>query len=161
MRRFAIATTVVVALGMAAAGGYWLGFRHAWNLGLQAQAPVRGSLSIAHLRLLDQGRHSDLKTFYESDIDSGLMWWAQLEDDPNYRLLNVLSGHNIVPEYERYVKRLAIYRKTNKSPLRDPALVESMISSARKADPAFAQDLEQGGRVGDQAIDRMVKKYGQ
>ena len=116
---------------------------------------------MGHLRLLEQGRLSDLRTFYESDIDSGLMWWAQLEDDPNYRLLNILSGQDIVPEHERYVKRLAAYRKANKSPLRDPALVESMLNSARKADPAFAQELEQGGRDAEQAIDRMVKKYGQ
>src|SRR5688572_16443551 len=159
MRRFAIAVAVVVALGIAVFGAYGLGFRHAWNLSLKAEAPVRATLAIGHLRLLEQGRHSDLRTFYESDIDSGLMWWAQLEDDPRYRLLNVLSGHDVVPEYERYVRRLAAYRKSNKSPLRDQALVESMLKSAREADPAFARDLEEGGRELEQAIDRMVKKY--
>ena len=161
MRRLAIAIAVMGALGLAVGGGYYLGFRHAWNLGLQAEAPVRASLAIGNLRLLEQGRVSDLKFFYESEIDSGLMWWAQLEDDASYRLLNVLSGHEIVPQYERYVKRAAAYRKLNKSPLRDPALVESMLKSARDADPAFAHELEEGGRQAENAIDRMVKKYGQ
>ena len=102
-----------------------------------------------------------MKTFFESDVDSGLIWWAQLEHAPNYRALNVLSGQEIVPEYERYVKRVAAYRKSRKSPLRDPALVESMLKSAREADPAFARELEEGGRQAEEAIDRMVKKYGQ
>lgn len=161
MRHFAIVVAVVVALALAVCGGYWLGFRHAWSLGLQAEAPVRATLAIGQLRLLEQGRFSDLRTFYESDIDSGLMWWAQLEDDPRYRLLNVLSGHDVVPQYEQYVKRVAAYRKSNKSPLRDPALVESMLKSAREANPAFARDIEEGGRELEQAIDRMVKKYAQ
>ena len=126
-----------------------------------ADAPVRGSLAIGHLRLLEQGRVADLRTFYESDIDSGLTWWAQLEADPTYRLLNILSGHDVVPDYEQYVKRIAVYRKANKSPLRDPALVASMLKSARDRDPAFARELEEGGRESERAIDRMVEKYGQ
>ena len=56
MRRLAIAITLVAALGLGAVGGYLLGFRHAWNLGLQAEAPVRASLAIGNLRLLEQGR---------------------------------------------------------------------------------------------------------
>lgn len=161
MRRLAIAIAVVAALGLTVGGGYWLGFRHAWNLAVQAQAPVRGSLAIGQLRLLEQGRISDLKTFYDSDIDSGLIWWAQLEDAPSYLALNILSGQEIVPEYEQYVRRLATYRKSHNSPLRDPALVESMLKSAREADPAFARELEEGGRQAEAAIDRMVNKYGQ
>jgi hypothetical protein len=161
MKRLAIVVSVVAALVLGVCGGYWLGFRQAWNLGLQAEAPVRATIAIAHLKLLEQGRLSDIKPFYESEIDSGLMWWAQLEDDPNYRLLNLLSGHDVVPDYQRYVKRVATYRKTNASPLRDRALVASMLKSAREADPAFARALEESGREADLAIDRMVKKYGQ
>jgi hypothetical protein len=161
MKRSAIILAAVAVLGLAVGGGYWLGFRHAWSLGLMAEAPVRGSLAIGNLRLLELGRASDLRSFYESEVDSGLMWWARLEDDPNYRFLNVLSGHNVVPEYERYVKRIAIYRKAHKSPLRERALVESMLKSAREADPAFARELEEGGHEADRAIDSMVNKYGQ
>jgi hypothetical protein len=161
MKRLAISVTALAALGLAVCGGYWLGFRQAWNLGLQVEAPVRATLAIAHLKLLEQGRLSDVKSSYESDIDSGLMWWAQVEDDPNYRLLNVLSGHDVVPQYERYVKLVATYRRAHKSPRRDRALVESMLKSAREADPAFARELEQGGRDAELAIDRMVNKYAQ
>jgi hypothetical protein len=161
MRHVAIAFALALALGLAACGGYWLGFRHAWDRSLQAEAPLRASLAIGNLRLLDQGRLSDLRVYYDSEIDFGLMWWAQLEEAPSYRLLNVLSGQDVVPDYERYVRRAAVYRRTNPSRVRDPAVVESMLKAAREANPAFALELEQGGREAGLAIDRMVKKYGQ
>jgi hypothetical protein len=161
MRRPAIALIVVIAVAVALAGGYWLGFRHAWNLGLMAEAPVRGTLAIGHLRLLEKGRVSDLRTFYESDIDSGLLWWSRLEDDPMFRFINALSGHDVIPNYEQYVTRVAAYRKANKSPLREQLRVESMLNSVREKDPGFAKELEQSGRQGDLAIDRMVRKYAQ
>lgn len=161
MKRLAISVVVLSALGLGVCGGYWLGFRQGWIIGLHVEAPVRASLAIGHLKFLEQGQLEFLKTSYESDIDAGLMFWAQVEENPNYRLLNVLSGHDLVPQYERYVKRVAAYRKANKSPLSDPALVESMLKSAREADPALAREIEEGGRDADLAIDRMVKKYGQ
>lgn len=151
---------LVLALGLAACAGYWLGFRNAWNLSLQAEAPVRASLAIGNLRLLEQGRLSDLRVYYDSEIDFGLIWWARLEEAPSYRLLNVLSGQDVVPQHERYVRRAAVYRKTNASRVRDPAVVDSMLKAAREANPAFALELEQGGREADAAIDRMLKKYG-
>lgn len=77
------------------------------------------------------------------------------------RFLNVLSGDEVVPDRERYVKRVAQYRRTNKSPLRDPALVESTLQSAREKDAGFAQELERSARDAEEAIDRMVEKYGQ
>lgn len=156
-----VVLSVVALIGAAACGSYWLGFRHAWALGLMADAPVRGSFAIGQLKLLEQGRLPDLRFTYESDIDTGLMSWAQLEADPTYQLLNVLTGQDIVPGHEQYVKRVATYRKTHQSPLREPALVEQMLSSARKADPAFARELEEGGRESAMAIDRMITKYGQ
>lgn len=159
MRCLAIA--VVVLVGLAVCGGYWLGFRHAWNLGLQAEAPIRATLAIGKLKLLDQGRVSDLKTIHESDIDLGLIAWDQLENHPSYPMLNILSGHDVLPQYEQYLKRVAAYRKSNKSPFSDPALTESMLKSAQEADPDIAIELEEGGRQIEEAIDRMVKKHGQ
>jgi hypothetical protein len=161
MKRIAISVTVLVALGLTVCGGYWLGFRQGWNLGLQVEAPLRATLAIGHLGFLEKGQLAFLKTSYESEVDTGLMWWAHVEDDPNYRFLNVLSGHDVVPQYERYVTRVATYRKANKSPLRDPAMAESMLKSAREADPVLARALEEGWHEADLAIDRMVKKYGQ
>lgn len=161
MKQLSIGFALLVALGLAAASGYWMGFRHAWGLGLQADAPVRGSIAIAHLKMLERGQASDLRIPFEAEIDSGLMWWAQLEDHPMYPFLNVLTGQEIVPDYELYVKRVANYRKANKSPLRDPVLVESMLRSVREKDAGFADELVEGGRQSDAAIDRMVEKYGQ
>lgn len=161
MKLLTIVFALLAALGLAVAGGYWMGFRHAWLLGIQADAPVRASLAIGHLKMLEKGRVSDLRFFYESEIDSGLMWWAQLEDDPMYRFLTPLSGHEVVPDYEHYVKRVANYRRTNKSPLRDAALVRSTLQSVREKDATFADELEKGSRDAGEAIDRMVQKYGQ
>ena len=122
--------TVVVALfsvAMAGAtGGYWLGFRHAWQRALMAEAPVRGAIAIHQLRALDQGQSDNLRISFESDIDSGLMWWAQLEDFPLFDAINTLSGQAVTPDVEKYVRRLATYRKGHESPLRDPVLIANI-----------------------------------
>jgi hypothetical protein len=149
MKRIAIALGLLVALGVAASGGYLLGFRNAWDMSLKAEAPVRGTLAIGHLRLIEAGRLSDLRTFFESDIDSGLMWWAQLEDESAFGLINVLSGHDVVPNYEQYVTRVATYRKVHKSPIRERDRVESMLNAVREKDPGFARELEESGKLGD------------
>jgi hypothetical protein len=161
MKRLIHPFAVLFAVAIAAAGGYWLGFYHAWGVSLMADAPVRGSLSLGLIRALENGRIADVKIAFESDIDSGLMWWAQLEEHPLYGALNVLSGHEVVPGNEKYVRRIAAYRQQHLSPIRDPALVQDMLKDLWQKDPTFAKQIEASGRNSDQDIDRMVKKYGQ
>jgi hypothetical protein len=161
MKRLAIVLSLTAAVGVAACSGYWLGFRHAWEMGLQADAPARGSLALGQLKMLETGRTSDLRTFFESDIDSGLLWWDQLEAYPLFGWINVLSGYDLLPDQVRFVRRIATYRKDHPSPLREPALIQQMLDSTRQKDPAFAAELEVSGREGDEAIDRMIRKYGQ
>ncbi len=159
MKRLAVSIALVTTALVGISGGYWLGFRHAWEMGLMADAPVRGALAMHYLRALEKDQTDNLRTSFEADIDAGLMLWAQLEDYPLFRTLNALSGHEVIPEVERYVRRIATYRKGHKSPLREPALVEKMLSEMREKDPEFAADLEASGHHSDTAIDRMIEKY--
>lgn len=159
MKKYAVLLALVVAAVVAAAAGYWVGFRHAWEMGLMADAPIRGVLATHYLRALEKGRSDDLRTSFEGDIDVGLMMWALLEESPQFGAINALSGQDVVPGSEKYVRRLATYRKSHQSPLRDPELVERMLGSVRETDSTFAEDLEASGHEGDAAIDRMIEKY--
>jgi hypothetical protein len=150
---------LVVCATIAACGGYWLGFREAWGMGIRADAAPKGVIAIGNLRLIESGRTNDLKFALESEIDTGLMLWHDLSASPLRPVMNPLSGIEIFPDYEQYVRKLAAYRKANKSPLSDPKLTESLISNARKHDPALARELEQSKHSAERAIDEVVKKY--
>jgi hypothetical protein len=157
LRTLAFLTVAIVA----AVGGYCIGFRQAWNLGVMADAPVRGAIAVAQLQALDRQQIDPIRTQLEAEIDSGLMWWAQVEQSPTYGALNALSGHDLIPAHLRYVRRVATYRKTHPSPLADPALIAKMLESVRADDPDFADQLAESGRESTAAIARMVEKYGQ
>jgi len=159
MKKYAVTLALVVAAVVAAAAGYWVGFRHAWEMGLMADAPVRGVLATHYLRALEKGQSDNLRTSFEGDIDVGLMLWAQLEESPQFGAINALSGQDVDPGLEKYVRRLATYRKSHESPLRDTATIARMLDSVRETDPAFAEDLEASGHESDAAIDRMIEKY--
>jgi len=161
MKHLTIVLSLMAAVAVAACSGYWLGFHHAWAMGLQADAPVRGSLALGQLKALENGRTSDLRLSYESDIDSGLLWWDQLEAYPLFGWINFLSGYDVMPGHTRFVRRIATYRKNNPSTLRDPVLVQRMLDDVRQKDPEFAAELEVSGREGEEAIDRTINKYGQ
>jgi hypothetical protein len=109
--------------------------------------------------MLDKGPADNLRILFESDIDSGLQWWAHLEEYPLFGVINELSGQDVVPGVQRYVRRIATYRKDHDSPLSDPARIERMLENARQNDPALAKDLEQGGREADENIKNMIEKY--
>lgn len=161
MKRRVVICSIAAAVALSACGGYWLGFRHAWEMGLQADAPVRGSLALGHLEMLRKGQASEMRLFFESDVDSGLLWWDQLEAYPLFGWINVLSGYDVMPQHEQWVRRIATYRKNNPSPLREPARVQEMLHSIRENDPAFASELDESGRETEEAIDRMIAKYAQ
>jgi hypothetical protein len=150
----------VILLAVATAGGYWLGFRDAWSMGMRADAAPRGAVSIAQLHLIERGRLNEVKFALESDVDSGLVQWHDLSGSRLRPFVNVLSGTEVFPEYEAYVRALATYRKANKSPLADSTLTESMIAGAERASPQFARELAQSHKNAQRAIDEMVTAYG-
>lgn len=144
---------------VSAAAGYCLGFRQAFNLGVMADAPVRGSIAVAQLSSLGEGQLNDVRTQLESEVDSGLVWWAQLEEFPLHRSLNALSGQSVVPDNLRYVRRVASYRKAHASPLADPKLIDQLIESARAHDPNLANELAEGAKKNEAALTHMIQKY--
>jgi hypothetical protein len=157
MRALAFLAVAIVA----AVAGYCIGFRQAWTLGVMADAPVRGAIAVAQLNALDKNQLDPVRTLLEAEIDSGLMWWAEVEQSPMHGALNALSGQDLIPGNLRYVRRVATYRKAHPSPLADPAVIATMLESARTDDSDFADELAEGTKETDLAIARMIEKYGQ
>jgi hypothetical protein len=152
-------TAVLLLTSAATVGGYWLGFRHGCRLGLMADAAPRGAVAIGNIRLLDKGQTDSVRFYLESELDSGLMWWHELDRFPLRRALNTLSGGDVIPGDEMYVRRLAIYRKEHPSPLEDPKLNQEMLEHI--PDPSVVKNMEEGDRAKRQAIKEMLQKYAQ
>jgi hypothetical protein len=149
---------LIVAV-VSAFAGYWVGFRQAWDLSLMANAPVRGSIAVAHLKSLDNNRLGNVRATLDADIDTGLVWWSELEESPLSGALNLLSGEKVLPDRLQYVRRVASYRKTHSSPLSDPKVVGAMLESVREDDPELAKQMVEGGRESEAAMALMMKKY--
>jgi hypothetical protein len=119
-----ILVLLIVAV-VSAFAGYWLGFRQAWDLSLMANAPVRGSIAVAHLKSLDNNRLENVRASLDADIDTGLVLWSEVEEAPLSGALNLLSGERVLPDHLQYVRRVASYRK------RTPRAFPIRRSSAR------------------------------
>src|ERR1700728_4745655 len=141
-----------------AASGYWVGFRQGWGLGQMAIAVPRGAAAITQVHFLEKGSTEPIRFQLESDIDSGLVWWHQIDQFPLRPALNVLSGNDVLPAAEVYVRRLAAYRKVHPSPLADPTLKQQMLDNVREEDPAFAKYLEDGWRQHHDILQEMLEK---
>jgi hypothetical protein len=162
MKRYLIFGTWALLLASAAAvGGYWWGFRDGSRLGLMADAAPRGAVAIGNLRLLEKDQTDSVRFYLESEVDSALMWWHELDRFPLRRALNILSGGDVIPGDEKYVRRLATYRREHPSPLDDPSLNQRMLEDVAAADPSMAKELQEGERKRRQAIRDMIQKYGQ
>ena len=101
-----------------------------------------------------------MKVGLEHDIDMGLILWHDLSTSHARPFINALSGANVLPEYEQYVRRLASYRRTHKSSLSDPASTKSLIENAAKVSPEFAEEMKTGSEAARRTLDAMVEKYG-
>jgi hypothetical protein len=159
MKPWAIVVVIVCVAVVSAIGGFWFGFRQAWGMGVMADAAPRGAIAIAHIRWLDNGRTGDVKMQLESDIDSGLLWWHELSHSKLSGVLNTLSGSDVYPTNEEYVRRLAVYRKAHPSPFWDPKLQAETEATMAKADPAIAADFVEAGRTSRRAIEEEISKY--
>jgi len=153
-----IVLLLIVAV-VSALAGYWLGFRQAWDLSVMANGPVRGSIAVAHLKSLDENHLDNVRASLNADIDSGLIWWAELEQSPLSGALNFLSGENVLPDHLKHVERVARYRKTHASPLSDPKVTGPMLESVRKVDPELADQMVAAGKESDAAMALMIEKY--
>ena len=157
-RHFRLGLLCAAVALVSAVGGYVVGFRSAWELGLYADAAPRGSLALSSLRALQAGRLDQLRPVLEGDIDSGLIWWSRLESSVNYPVINLLSGTDVVPDYERYVRRLAAHRAVTASP--NFAAWSQAQARSDSLSPEIQAELALGEKEARAAIDAMVTKYG-
>jgi len=154
--------TITVMAGVAvfaAAAGYWVGFRHAWEMGLMAEAAPRGVVALGNIRSIDAAKTDQVKFMLEGEIDDGLLWWHELSNSRLLPVLNRLSGSDVYPASEEYVRRLAAYRKANPSPYWDPQLNAQVDANLAKADPELAAALAESGRDGRKAIEAVIAEY--
>ena len=161
MKRLTLAIALVTTVLVAAAGSYIAGFRQAWRLSVLNERPIRGALSLGLIHALDKGKVDDVRTLFESDIDNGLLWWSDVERFPLYGVLNALSGDPYASSSVDYVRRIARYRSQHESPLNRPEVVNGMLDSVRKTDPAMADQLAAGGGEIDARMAEVLRKYGQ
>jgi hypothetical protein len=161
MKRTGIVLAFLATALLAGAGGYLVGFRQGWRLSPLVETPVRGAQSLALMRGLEKGNINAVKTSFESDIDNGLLWWSDVESFPAYPILPEISGDPYMRDNVGYLRRLASYRREHESPLRRPEVVNGMLDSIRKSDPAMADQLAASRGDIDARMAEMVKKYGQ
>lgn len=122
-----IAGTLVIASGI---GGYWAGSRSGVKLAQGSHAVETGAVAVAELELLESGHTDKARLFLEASVDDGLMGWSELTST-RARLLERAFGSGLPPfDDERFVQRLARYRKLHASPWAVPAGVDSAESVA-------------------------------
>ena len=111
MRARHIAGTVVVAV-IALGIGYVIGFRSAWQMGVQAEFAARGVLATQMLQAMERGRTEFVTTILEGDVDSALLIGGDFIESlarPLLPMLGVSSSAN----HEDFISRVARYRKEN------------------------------------------------
>lgn len=160
MKRLTAVIALALAVLVAAGGGYVAGFRQAWRLSLLNERPVRGALSLGLIQGLDTGKLDVIRTMFESDIDNGLLAWPDVERFPLYGALNALSGDPYASGTVEYLRRIASYRRQHESPLNRPEVVNGMLDSVRKTDPAMADEVAAGRGEIDARMAEVIRKYG-
>jgi hypothetical protein len=154
----AVLLTVGISV-VSAAAGYWFGFRQAWDLSLMAEAAPRGVVALGNIRSIDAGETDTVKFSLEGEIDAGLLWWHEISKSGLVPVLNHLSGSEIYPASEKYIRRLAEYRKAHPSPYWDPELNAQVDANLAKADPQLAAELADSDRAGREAIEAVIAEY--
>lgn len=138
--------------------GYIGGFQQAWRLSLMAEAAPRGAVAAAQLKTMESGRTDFVRLQLESNIDTALIGWWELERSPAFPALNVLTLSSVHPDYERLVRRVARYRAANPSPI-----LASEAESAAEAAIAAAKlrgELSEDMHSQRQVVDSMVARFG-
>ena len=108
--RQVIGTAVVVVVALIA--GYVLGFRSAWNLGVQAEFAARGVIATQMIQAMRSGKSDTVTTILEGDIDNALLVGGDFVES-SARPLLPLMGLDASADYDQYMSRIATYRKAN------------------------------------------------
>ena len=122
MRTRNIVGTVVVAV-LALVVGYVMGFRSAWQMGVQAEFAARGVLATQMLQAMRSGKTEFVTSLLEGDVDNALLIGGDFVENPARPLLPMM-GLDTPADYEQFMSRTATYRKANPRPsaLGDPTL---------------------------------------
>jgi len=161
MKRWLTIVAVVAFVTVVSAVSFRVGFRYGWQMGGMTDAAPRGVVALQLARSIDAGRTDQAKYYFESQIDAGLMYWHDVSQSQLLPFLNTLSGDDIYPGYEKYVRRLAQYRQASPSPLWDPKMTAEVGKNLAQSDPQLAKDLTDAGREAKDAMDSVVSKYAQ
>ena len=156
MRRWQIAALVAVGCSLSAAAGFWAGFREAWVMGGAVDMLPRGARSVAHLEAIHAGNLRPVRLGLEFDVDNGLIWGYEVMNHPLRELWSPLWGFDD-PGYERYLTRLANYRRNHPSSTR-----ADMFAAAPETRPDLQEGLRDFSRnARDVATrrDAMVERY--
>ena len=157
MKRWQVALLLVVACAASGAAGFWAGFREAWGLGAAADVLPRAAGSVARLEDLQAGKIRPVELGLEVDVDSGLIWSYAVMEHPLRKLWRPLWGIEVYPDYERYVRRLADYRRDHPSSTR-----ADTGANAREARPDSSEaipDFNRAARAVAAQRDAMVERY--
>ena len=157
MKRSAVAIAVILACCLSAAFGYWFGVRQVWSLGVAADFLPRGSVAAYQLQLLRSGKPDNVITGLEGDVDSGLIWAYEVLNHPMRELWKPLWGFEVYPEYEKYVVRMAGYRKLHPSPFKPDAF--DIVPPGKEEHRDFYKGLAKGARENKAKVDAMVERY--
>lgn len=157
MKRWRIAGWLVAACAVSAAAGYWTGFRDGWYIGSAVDLLPRGARSVAHLEAIQAGRIRSAVLGLEFEVDSGLLWAEEVVSHPLRELWRPVWGLEVYPEYERYITRLADYRRDHPSSTR-----ADMFTQAPESQPEAQETLRDFARnARDVAArrDAIVRRY--
>ena len=159
MKSWLVISVVAGVAVLSTVVGYFIGFRQAWEMGLMVEAAPRGVVALANIRSIDAAQTERVKFVLEGDIDAGLLWWHEISNSRLLPVLDQLSGSDVYPASEKYVRRLAEYRKANPSPYWDSELDAQVDANLAKADPELAAALAESDRVGRQQIQAVIAEY--
>src|SRR5258708_5157343 len=157
MRRSLVAIAVLVACGASAGLGYWYGVRQGWDLGIAADSMPRGDMATYHLGVLQAGKPRTVIIALESDVDVGLIWGDEILQHPMRELWRPLWGFEVYPEYEKYVVRMAKYRKEHPSPFKADAF--DTVPRGSEQQWEMNREVAEGLRQNKAKIDAMVERY--
>ena len=157
MKRWQVALLLVVACTASAAAGFWAGFREAWGLGSAADVLPRAAGSVTRLEDLQRGKIRPVELGLEVDVDSGLIWAYAVMEHPLRNLLRPLWGIEVYPDYERYVRRLADYRRDHPSSTR--ADMGANAPEPRNDSSEVLPDFNRAAREVAAQRDAMVQRY--
>lgn len=157
MKPWQIGLALVLSCTASGAAGFWFGFREGLPFGLAADSLPRAVNAAGHLTELRAGKTANVMLMLEYDIDNGLIAGYDIVEHPLRGLLGPVWGFNIYPEYNKYVIRLANYRKEYPSLLKSDA--SDIVPQGKEQDREFYSDVAKGNRENVGKINIMVERY--